>query len=277
MSYYGVGLIGFGRMGKIYFKEIKKLKEFKIIDILKKSHILKKKNAIDNFFNLKNIDLIIITSPINTHFEYLVKAHKFNKNVIIEKPFVENNNQLKEILKIYKNYKKKIMIHHNDIFNLDNSDFFNSFNKRIIKKIHMTYGKRSLEFDYKKPIIDWLPHPISIIIKYFGRPHKFHIKQYSRKIFKNKILEKLEIQFDLKSIKAIVLFSNNFSTPKKKIILFRNKQSQVYDGYDNKNQKTVELLLKKFMSDGATNDLTHIKEVYNLLFKIERSIKEFNY
>jgi prephenate dehydrogenase len=41
MKTFNVGLVGFGKMGKIYAKEIKKKKEFKIVDILEHKNILK--------------------------------------------------------------------------------------------------------------------------------------------------------------------------------------------------------------------------------------------
>ena len=36
MKIFYVGLIGYGKMGKIYEKEIKKIKGFKIVEILRK-------------------------------------------------------------------------------------------------------------------------------------------------------------------------------------------------------------------------------------------------
>ena len=50
MKTFNVGLIGYGKMGKIYAKEIKKKKEFKIVDILEHKNILKNPNVINKFF-----------------------------------------------------------------------------------------------------------------------------------------------------------------------------------------------------------------------------------
>ena len=71
MKTFNVGLIGYGKMGKIYAKEIKKKKEFKIVDILEHKNILKNPNVIKKFFKSKKINLFIISSPISTHFKYL--------------------------------------------------------------------------------------------------------------------------------------------------------------------------------------------------------------
>ena len=105
-------------MGKIYLNEINKNKAYRIVDIYKSKNTSKNPKIIYNFFNSKKIDLIIISSPINTHFKYLKYAYKFKKNIIIEKPIVENINQLRKLKKLNKNYKKKVMIHHNDVLTL---------------------------------------------------------------------------------------------------------------------------------------------------------------
>ena len=79
MKIINVGLIGYGKMGKIFAKEIKRKKKF----ILKK--IMSRKNpnnnllSIKKFFNEKDIDVFIITSPISTHFKYLRYAYEANK------------------------------------------------------------------------------------------------------------------------------------------------------------------------------------------------------
>ena len=48
------------------------------------------------------------------------------KNIIIEKPLVENNSQLKKLKLLNKDYKKKVMIHHNDLLNFENMNFIDN-------------------------------------------------------------------------------------------------------------------------------------------------------
>lgn len=272
MKTYRVGLIGNGRMGKIYAEEIKKIKEFTLIKTLRNQSISKNPKAIKNFFNLKNIDLFIIASPINSHYKYLLLAHKANKHVIVEKPFVENTRQLKKIIELYNNYKKSLIIHHNDILNFDKTNFIKNINK--IEKVEMIYGKRDINYTYKKPFLDWLPHPISLLIYYFGRPKKIKIKYYDKKIIKEKVIEKIEIQIEIKKIKFQIIFSNNLKLPSKKVIIYQKGLKKIYNGYHQKNQKTVKLLLQKFIDHkNKINHLNHIKNTYEIIFKIEKIIK----
>ena len=138
MKTFNVGLVGYGKMGKIFAKEIKKKSQFKLIDILTKKKIKNGSRKINDFFNSKNINLFIITSPIETHLKYLKLAYKANKNIIIEKPVVKDLNQLKQLSKINKNYKKKIAIHHNDVLNFEKFKVMNKFFK--FKNINTYFG-----------------------------------------------------------------------------------------------------------------------------------------
>ena len=94
---YNVGLIGRGKMGKIFKKEIQNSKKFNLIKIISNRDIIKKSQIIKNFFESKKLNLIIITSPVNSHFKYLNYAIRNKKNIITEKPLVENFNQLQKL------------------------------------------------------------------------------------------------------------------------------------------------------------------------------------
>ena len=272
MKIFNVGLIGYGKMGKIYAKEIKKKKEFKIVDILEHKNILKNPNVIKKFFKSKKINLFIISSPINTHFKYLQHAYKEKKNIIIEKPLVENNGQLKKLKLLNKDYKKKVMIHHNDLLNIENTNFIDKLSD--CKKIEMFYGKKELVNSYKKPFFDWLPHPLSIIINFIGEPKNFKILKYTKKVTNNLVLEELKLIFNFSKFQIFLNFSNDLKSPSKKIILYKNNKNKIYDGYAKKNQKTIKLLLDKFYRVNKINDINTNLKVYELLFKIKKQLQK---
>ncbi len=277
MKIFNVGIVGYGKMGKIFAKEIKKKSQFRLVDVLTKTKIKNGSQSIKNFFNSKNINLFIISSPIETHMKYLKLAYKAKKNIIIEKPIVKNLNQLKKLSNINKNYSKKIAIHHNDVLNFEKHQIMNKFYKfKNINKIKMIYGKYETVNSYKKPFIDWLPHPLAIIINFFGIPKKFDIIKYSKKIKKKVTFEKLELAFYFKYLKIFVEFSNYLKVPTKKIIFYNKKQNEIYNGYCRKNQKTVKLLLEKFYNKNKINDISSNLKVYELLFKIENRLSKKN-
>ena len=275
MKKFNVGLIGYGKMGKIYIKEINKNKNFKIIEILRHKNFKKETNTIKKFFNSKKINLFIISSPIRTHFKYLKYAYKAKKNIIVEKPLVENLSQLKKLIKINKNFPKKIMIHHNDVLNFEKLKIAKKINNNDnIKKVEMFYGKNEIINKYKDPFFDWLPHPLAIIINFFNRIKKYKILNYSRSLKKKTIKEELRIVFDVKNFKIFVNFSNNFNSPQKKIMIYKKNRNLFYDGYKKQNQKSVKLLLEKFNKTSRINDVNSNIEVYELLFKIKKLLKK---
>ena len=275
MKKFNVGLVGYGKMGKIYIKEINKNKNFRVIEILRHKNSKKETNIIKKFFNSKKINLFIISSPIRTHFKYLKYAYEAKKNIIVEKPLVENLSQLNKLIKINKNFSKKIMIHHNDVLNFEKLKIAKKINNNDnIKRVEMSYGKNEIINKYKDPFIDWLPHPLSIIVNFFNKIKKFKILNYSRSLKKKIIKEKLRIVFDLQNFKIFVNFSNNFNSPQKKIIIYKKNQNLFYDGYEKQNQKSVKLLLKKFNKISRINDVNSNVKVYELLFKIKKLLKK---
>ena len=271
------GIIGYGKMGKIFSKEIYKQKNFRIVDILKNKNIKKNPKIIKKFFKSKKINLIIITSPISTHFEYLKHAMKAKKNIIIEKPLVENESQLKKLFKLSKNYKKKVMIHHNDVINFEKFNFLNDLDYKNIKKIEMIYGKKEIINSYKKPFFDWIPHPLSIIINFFfGKPNRLEILNYSKKIKKKLIIEKLKLKAYINQFPIFINFSNNFKSPTKKITIYTKDNLKKYDGYNKRNRRSVKLLLEKFIKINEINEINENINVYKMLFKIEKLLVKFN-
>jgi len=268
-----VGIIGYGKMGNIYNREISKTKKFIVKEILTKKKIKTNPGIIKSF--LRKIDLIIIASPINSHFKYLKLAIKAKKNIIIEKPIVKNLNELNKLIILSKNYKKKIFIHHNEILNLEKIKFLKKKqNNNQIKKIIMKFGK------YEKNLfnishIDWLPHPISSIYNFFEDLEDFKILKYEKKIEKNFFWEKLKLLFTYKKIKIFVYFSNKYKKPFKKITFFYQNSKFVYDGYLKKNQKTVKLLLNKYNKVKNNNDIFKFFKTYKTIFKISNILKNY--
>ena len=273
MKVYNIGLIGRGKMGKAFQGEIEKSNKFNLVKIFSKRDIRKKKQNIRKFFRSNIFDLIIITSPVDSHYKYLNYAMKNKKHIIVEKPLVENFNELKKLSKLNRNFKQKIMIHHNDILNFEKFKIFKKSYKDS-KKIEMVYGKKDIKNSTKKPYFDWLPHPLALIVKYFGFPKKFKILNYSKIKKKSGFFEELKIEFSFKRLKIYLMFSNFLKNKTKKIFIFKNVKKEIYDGYKKKNQRSIKLLLEKFYKKNKINEISLFFKSYDLLFKIEKNIEK---
>jgi len=275
MKVYNIGLIGRGKMSKAFQKEIKKSKKFNLIKIISKRNMNKKSQNIKKFFESNKFNLVIITSPVTSHYEYLRYAIKKKKNIIVEKPLVKNFNELKKIYKLNKNFKQKIMIHHNDVLNFEKFKIFKD-NFKKLKKIEMVYGKNDVTNTYNKPFFDWLPHPLALMVKYFGLPKKFNILKFSRNKEKDRILEDLKIEFLFNNLKIFIIFSNFLKKRTKKIFIFKNIKKEIYDGYKKKNRRTIKILLEKFYKKDKINEISSVFKTYELLFKIDKKLLKYN-
>ena len=273
MKIYNIGLIGRGKMSKAFQKEIRKTNKYNIIKIVSKRDIVNSRQQVKKIFETDKYDLIIITSPVSSHFKYLSLAIKNKKNIIVEKPLVKNLTELKKIYSLTRNFKKKIMIHHNDVLNFEKFKILGN-NYKKLKKIEMIYGTKEIINSYKKPFFDWLPHPLALIVKYFGYPKKFNILKFSRKKYLNKILEDLKIEFIFQNLKIFIIFSNFLEKRTKKIFVFKNTKKEIYDGYKKKNRRTIKILLEKFYNINKINEISLFYKTYELLFKIDDKIKK---
>ena len=272
MKVYNIGLIGRGKMGKAFQGEIEKSNKFNLVKIFSKRDIRKKKQNIRKFFRSNIFDLIIITSPVDSHYQYLNYAMKNKKHIIVEKPLVENFNELKKLSKLNRNFKQKIMIHHNDILNFEKYKIFKKSYKNS-KKIEMIYGKKDIKNSTKKPYFDWLPHPLALIVKYFGFPKKFKILNYSKTKKESGLFEELKIEFSFKRLQIYLMFSNFLKNKTKKIFIFKNIKKEIYDGYKKKNQRSIKLLLEKFHKKNKINEISLFFKSYDLLFRIKKDIE----
>ena len=264
MKVINVLLIGHGNIGRKFAYEIRKNKQLNLKNIITSSS--------KNLIKFKNIDLIVICSPIDTHYNYLLRAMRSDKDIIIEKPIVKNLRELKKLIKVNKSYGRKILIHHNDVINLETKkSFINKKNSNIIK---MIYGKKGKKQKETLPHLDWLPHPLSVIIYFCGKPYKFKILEYKRNISNSFLKEDLKIEFNCKNNLVYLNFSNDINKPTKKIFLLKkNKMKKIYDGYDKINQRSIKHLLNKYIKSKRINDINSNIETYKLLFKISSKLK----
>ena len=72
-----IALIGLGRIGRKYFKELEKNKNYNLIKVLRKKNYIRKNSSVSFYINKskffsksnKNIHAYVIASPISTHYE----------------------------------------------------------------------------------------------------------------------------------------------------------------------------------------------------------------
>ena len=72
----------------------------KAVDFAAKYGISKVYDCIDDMFEDENVDIIYITSPHNTHYEFMKKALMHGKHLFVEKSITLNSRELNEMIQL---------------------------------------------------------------------------------------------------------------------------------------------------------------------------------
>ncbi len=120
-----VGLIGFGMAGQIFHAPIISCVDgfdLKAIQTSNSENIKIAKQKYPNaeivsetsaLLNRQDIDLIIVASPNDTHFELAKAALLADKNVVVDKPFTARFSEASELIEIAQTHNKILTVHQN--------------------------------------------------------------------------------------------------------------------------------------------------------------------
>lgn len=117
-----LGLIGFGYWGPNLLRNFSLNRHFQIVGIAdsdaSKLHSIKFDSNIklslyaEDLINDPEIDVIVIATPVSTHFNFASKALKRGKHVWIEKPMCTSSIECIELISIAKKYELTILVDH---------------------------------------------------------------------------------------------------------------------------------------------------------------------
>ncbi|KAH0273241.1 NAD(P)-binding protein, partial [Aureobasidium melanogenum] len=120
-----VGVIGYGLSAKVFHVPfIQALPDYNLYAVVQRSpksgddasadhpEIKLFRNA-DDMFADKAVDLIIVTSIPETHYEFTKKAIESNKHVVVEKPFVPTSQEARELTKLAKDRNRLLAVYQN--------------------------------------------------------------------------------------------------------------------------------------------------------------------
>ncbi|MCX8169451.1 MAG: Gfo/Idh/MocA family oxidoreductase, partial [Candidatus Methanomethylicia archaeon] len=130
MKVINVGLIGFGLSGQVFHAPIidctegyslKKIytKNEKNIEIAKKKYSAEVCDSVDDILNSDNIDLVVVATPNENHYEYAKMALLQGKHVVVEKPFTVTTKQAEDLINISKEQGKILSVYQNRRYDSD--------------------------------------------------------------------------------------------------------------------------------------------------------------
>ncbi|MDO4536507.1 MAG: oxidoreductase [Clostridium perfringens] len=140
---------------------------------------------LDELLNDEEIQLIVICTTNNSHYEYAKMVLEHNKHCLVEKPFMETSKQAKEIFALAKEKSLIVECYQNRRFD---SDFLTV--QKVIEEGKLgELLEVEMHYDYYRPEVpesstDFTPaasylyahgcHTVDQVISYFGKPDSIH-------------------------------------------------------------------------------------------------------
>ncbi|MBS1597852.1 MAG: oxidoreductase [Bacteroidetes bacterium] len=117
-----VGVVGYGMAAKVmHLPFISTMKEYKLVSILERHRSdslekypnIKLVRSIDEMVADPELDLVVITTPNDTHFPYSEIALRAGKHVVLEKPFTNTTEEGWALVELAKKSKPILSVFHN--------------------------------------------------------------------------------------------------------------------------------------------------------------------
>ncbi|RQO72405.1 oxidoreductase [Pedobacter sp. KBW06] len=208
------GLMAYGMSGKVFHAPfVHAHPGFKLHAVTERNH----KNAendypgiisyssIEELIGDEKIELIIINTPNNTHYDYAKKALAAGKHILVEKPFAASSAEAKEIFSLAKQLDKKVLFYQNRRWDSD----FTSVRQVIesgklgkLSEVHFRYDRYRSTIGVKsfkeEPVAasglmyDLGPHLLDQALSIFGKPDSFH-----KILGKNRVDTKVDDYFSI--------------------------------------------------------------------------------
>lgn len=150
---------------------------------------------------MKYYDLVVISSPTQTHYHYLKRILKDPPRLIIcEKPVAERLGQLKELLALYKKGKAKVLVNYQRRF----QPKMKELSKQVLA-IHAKTHCRTIVITYQKGLLNNGSHAVDLLGFLFSRPFKpRNIKICN--IFKERVLNDATVSLTCDWLGAQIIF-----------------------------------------------------------------------
>ncbi|SFI05668.1 Gfo/Idh/MocA family oxidoreductase [Halpernia frigidisoli] len=204
MQIIKVGLCAFGMSGKVFHAPfIKEHPGFLLAAIVERNREESKEKypeatiyrSVSDMLENADIDLVVVNSPIQTHFEYVKMALEAGKNVIVEKPFTVNVRESEMLVNLAKEKNLFLSVYQNRRFDRDYLQF-----KKIldggklgnIKEAEISYDRFRIEASEKAhkenpdlpgsgALHDLGSHLIDQAVHLFGFPEKLFADVFAMK------------------------------------------------------------------------------------------------
>jgi predicted dehydrogenase len=186
------GLVGFGISAKVFHAPfITTNNNYKLVSVVERHKQESKElypfvqvvKTLDELLQNEEIDLVVITTPNETHFPYAKAALEAGKHVVLEKPVTNTSKEALQLLEIANSNSKVLSVYQNRRYV---SDFFTIkeiLDKQLLGEVHTFEGHYDRYRAEARPqawrehalpgsgiLFDLGPHLIDQVLYLFGMP-----------------------------------------------------------------------------------------------------------
>ncbi|OGE78148.1 MAG: hypothetical protein A2751_03225 [Candidatus Doudnabacteria bacterium RIFCSPHIGHO2_01_FULL_46_14] len=228
MGTLGFGVIGTGRFGQHYTRLLREIQGVFLLATASQHE-----NNSEALLENPDIDCVVIASPAATHFEYIKKALKNGKHVLVEKPMVTSAAEAEEIKILIAKSGKIFMVAHQYLYN----DYIRALKARIESGDLGEGANINAEHLYPGPIrqdvgVFWdaAPHEMAIIDYLFGPSRVIYAQGIARKVSGAPVDDyvSVDVQFENK-VFASLLYNSASLQKTHRIVLTASKGTAIYD------------------------------------------------
>lgn len=189
------GILSYGMSGQLFHSPFVDAHDgFELTAVVERSKKLANKkfpsiksyDSVDALLEDGQIELVIVNTPNNTHFELALKALQMGKHVLVEKPFTITPLQAKQLFKVAKENDRHVLPYQNRRFD---SDFLSV--KKVLDsgklgqlvEVHFRFDRYKYVIGPKAAketpvagsglLFDLGPHVLDQVISLFGIPLNF--------------------------------------------------------------------------------------------------------
>lgn len=204
MQLVKVGLCAFGMSGKIFHAPfLKEHPGFFMAAVVERSKEDSKEKypdaviyrSVEEMLESADIELVVVNTPVQTHFEYTKKALEAGKNVIVEKPFTVNLAEAEELSRLAEEKGLFLSVYQNRRFDRDYlqvQKIINEGKLGNIKEVEIRFDRFRTQPSGKAhkenpdavgsgSLHDLGSHLVDQGVQYFGFPEKLFADIFSMK------------------------------------------------------------------------------------------------
>ncbi|KIA93146.1 oxidoreductase [Pedobacter kyungheensis] len=144
-------------------------------------------NSVDELLADDEIELVVINTPNNLHYEHAKAALNNHKHILVEKPFTATTTQAKELFELADSVGKQIFFYQNRRWDSDFTSVRNVIQSGKLGKlveVHMRYDRyrnvigpkafKENPVEASGLLYDLGPHLLDQVIGLFGKPLSYH-------------------------------------------------------------------------------------------------------